>query len=227
MKTLTLFTIFLTVTACSRTATIYLKNGSVVEAKIRHGDTSNIYILDTGSLGIDNSKGIVNPGLAEECMADRFDKCKDICMAKSSEGHLKNGLKNCIYSCPAKETYRKKCEAVSMEIPIARSDIVEIDHPGDSRAGLSIGFAVVGALLTTAGALMAGQGGPAGAGFGAAIGIPGIVILIPSTIGAVWNIYVYYDSKQAAERLTLTGISPVALSDGERIYWGLEMSWRW
>jgi hypothetical protein len=152
---------------CSTTATIHMRRGKVVEAKIEGGDSSNIYLVGGRS--------------------------------------------------------------------IARKKIREIDHPGD------VGAIVGGVLSVTSIAVSLvtlsdwqnceteSDGCLREALYFYFIGCPSIVIGIISTISAIGSYYTWVGSVDAAKprRRTSPKITPVALTDGERTYWGIGMSWSW
>lgn len=227
MRNLTVLLTILIAIGCSKTATIVLNDGTTIEGRIKRSDETNIYMLAKGSSKAEHLKAFAVPELVDKCIADRNNKCRDKCAALIHLEDYRGGMEACLKTCPNQNAARTACEADSSVTPILRSDIKDIHHPGGVRIGVSVAFTVLGAVLTATGAVVASDGGPIGAGIGAFIGIPGIVILIPSAIGIFWNYSVYSDSKSAAEPPREARISPVALTDGERTYYGLGLSWRW
>lgn len=101
---------------------------------------------------------------------------------------------------------------------INRSDIHDIDHPGNSAAIGGLLLAPVIGFLT----------------FGLWMLFPTIYYGIPLGIGSlgwsVWGLVTWSRSKLAAaqpDEPSGPKIIPVTITDGERTYWGLGMSWEW
>ena len=110
---------------------------------------------------------------------------------------------------------------------VFRHSIDEIDHPGN-------GPAVVGTLFGLAGFAYACfgiahevhcEGIECGFGYMFAI-LPGLLVAIPSTIASIWGWTTWAESRSAAS-FESPKIAPLAMSDGEKTYYGIGMSWRW
>jgi hypothetical protein len=119
---------------------------------------------------------------------------------------------------------------------VARAEIKEIHHPGaiSGAVGTVIGVAGVGFLIAGCIGLATHDDSEDSRPFEGLgnwfLAIFGAVLVIPSTLTAVWGFTTMSSSKSAAappyepER---PKVGPVTLTDGERTYWGLGMSWRW
>ena len=145
---------FLFVTGCSTMATIYKKDGSIVEERIRASDSSSIHLSDGST--------------------------------------------------------------------VTRADIRDIDHPGNVVVAVSSFPAVLGLVLTV--------GATQGDASGVFVFLIGLCIAIPSTAANIWGWYTFGRSRSAAKPSRPPAgpkIVPVALTDGERTYLGLGMSWGW
>ena len=116
-------------------------------------------------------------------------------------------------------------------VPIYRGSIKEIDHPGNVGAIIGTSLVLTGLTAVTLGIVNAVEcdGGLCGIGT-AILTVPGIVIAFPSTIAAIWGWSTWAGSRSAAalpEVPVGPTVIPVALTDGEKIYWGVGMSWSW
>jgi hypothetical protein len=194
------------VVGCSKTATIYLKDGGVVEGKIISSDYSSIRVAPVkASYETEAVKRKTRPPWAPEIM----------------EGHTS--------SRPAPEN----------EVRIVRSNIKDIDHPGNVVASIAGALSILGIAVSIAVYLPLREceadpdvdknclGEALLAGF---VGIPSIVISGISLIPTIWGIITWSGSSSTAappEESEGPKITPVALTDGERTYWGLGMSWSW
>ena len=176
---------------CSKTATIYTKDGAAIAGKIERSDASSIFYLPV-----------------KECE------------------HKKVGIKRV---CFAEETV------------LSRSDVRDIDHPGDVLFIAST--SVAGALLLTSAVGIYfwvendrsrendGDSKYAIGGYGAElIALPSLALAAVSAVPAILGWVTWSDSKSAsntAKDPTEPEIRPVALTDGEKTYWGLGIYWIW
>ena len=116
------------------------------------------------------------------------------------------------------------------EIPIARAEIIKIDHPGKTAATVGTVLGVIGGILAVGGGLGLAIADGWNRLYCLFIAVPGVAISVPSAIVASWGYHRMSASRSAAEPPTghtFPRLSPVALSDGKQTYWGLGMSWRW
>lgn len=162
MRLPSLFIAVLVLAGCSKTATIYMIDGSVHEAEIVGGSKRSIFL-----------KGVQE---------------------------------------------------------LVRDEIIVIDHPGNVEAIIgTIGFAVL-TPVTIIGYIEHSTCSEWECLGTLAIIISGLSGAITSTVFAIWGWYTWGISNIAASQTDGTVkpyIAPVALTDGERTYWGLGMSWRW
>lgn len=164
MRTLTILAMVLLVGGCNTAATIYLKDGRIIEGKIKQSDSQSIYV-----------------------------KSKD-----SDE-----------------------------VIVVFRQSIKDIDHPGNGHAivGTVLGVAAWTAAITVVALEADCEGWGCGLGV-ALISVPGFAVAIPSTAVAVWGWTTWAGSRSAAA-FEAPRIAPLAMTDGERMYYGIGMSWSW
>jgi hypothetical protein len=140
-----------------------------------------------------------------------------------------------IKACRDKDSAKSLCEEVSIELPIARSDIRTIDHPGRTHT-------IAGILLTLAGGISfpigiftaASCDGEYGCDSGEVaitiLGFIGIITAIVCTPVWVWGAVTWTSSSSAAappKKSRGPRIRPVAMTDGESTYYGLGMIWSW
>jgi hypothetical protein len=147
---------------CSKTVTIHLKDGSVVEGKIEQSDEAYV--------------------------------------------HLENGM------------------------GIARKEIEDIWHPGSHHAIYGAISSLVGLGLSIYGVILRGNECGQCKAIGTMIAVAGIVVILWSAPLSIWGWSTYFESRSAAsppDESTRSRITPITLSDGERTYWGLGMSWSW
>lgn len=145
---------------CSKTATIYLKNGSTLEARIVRGDAVSVFV--------------------------------------------RSGVS-------------------STDMPVFRSDIKDIDHPGNVAALIGTPLALGGYAFTIIGLISKFDRG----GDMSWIAIPGLIAALPGTFYGVWGWVTWINSRVAASMPSGVNATPVAMTDGKRTYLGLGMSWRW
>jgi hypothetical protein len=119
---------------------------------------------------------------------------------------------------------------VAVEVPIAWQEIQDIDHPGSTAAAIGTTLGSIGLLLPLIGLaidpdiLKGGGGGPM---YIATMAVPGVIFAISGIPVAIWGWCTWADSRSAAGPFSTPKVSPVALTDGERMYYGLGLSWRW
>lgn len=184
MRTLMVLFVLFLASGCG-TATIYLKDGSSLEARIKRGDASSIYVLP-------------------------------------------------VKKCEKRKKYETTKTCYDEEIAVSRSDIKDIDHPGNYTAAVG---GVIGALgLGVTFLLWSGHQNCTDECFesGIVTGAIASPFLIIGSIGAVIGIgglVSYAWSRKAAEppkeKKTTPRVSPVAMTDGEKTYYGIGMSWSW
>jgi hypothetical protein len=228
---------------CSTTAFIYKKDGTIIEGKIRRSDASTIFVVPAEP----SDEAFVDPSriperaeatligeLFEECISERTVECRKDCRDTYPSTHTKADARRCLSSCLDQDTAKSFCEVISVEVPIARSDINDIDHPGSSLSwiGLSMstaglaGFIIYRLILEGCEEFACSDEESTG------IKIMGLAVLagIINIPVWIWGTIVWLNSRSAAtppKKPKGPRISPVALTDGERTYWGLGMSWRW
>lgn len=109
---------------------------------------------------------------------------------------------------------------------IHKNSILDIDHPGNVHALVCAPLMVGGWVV----ALYYMDDYNKGHLYANVLGLPSLLVAIPSTIVSIWGFAVWIRSRIATgslESTTRQKITPIALSDGERTYWGIGMSWRW
>lgn len=107
--------------------------------------------------------------------------------------------------------------------PVSRDSVRDIDHPGDVHAIIGTFLAVLGSASGIAMVFTMGEYG----GYGAA---PILGVGVPGAIVAIWGWYTWATSRSSAappEKPAGPKVTPVALTDGERTYYGLGLCWRW
>lgn len=185
MRVLTVAIAVLLVSGCSKTATIYMRDGASFEGKIVRSDESSIYVT-----------------------------------------HVRE--------CP-KKTRKVRSQKICYkeEEPVLRQEIDDIDHPGDISAAIGLTLAVVGATCSLS-LLSAKQDceGDDCWGSGLAmlyIGIPCACVAVVGALNGVGGLITWKNSRSAANPPESNGpkITPVALTDGERTYFGIGMIWSW
>lgn len=237
------------VTGCRTTALIHKKDGTVIEGDIRRSDKSTIFVVPSKpsernvvepSRIPERTNGTIIPEIMDECVADRTVKCKQRCRNGFPSDYSKDIALKCMKSCPDHDTAKSQCESISVEIPIARADIDDIEHPGETHTlvGMSLTLAGIGGLVVASYISQnCGKGiedhNPgctdnemAGVLAGGLVMIAGIISL-PVWI---WGTIVWAGSSSAAvppRRPRGPKIRPVAISDGERSYYGLGLIWIW
>jgi hypothetical protein len=257
--------IFCTIVAlgCSKTATIYKKDGAVIEAKIRRSDASSIYFPGCHNAERYNDRGRTirvelhcdgdgNPEAVKTYEYNKDGRCTGIEMDICADGTVDRRLtfahnKRLEWtestgdskadvpldldlvreaSCP------NKSPGNTPETTVARIDIERIEHPGHTRAIVSTVFGSIGVALIGLGIFLAedcGDGMYCGA-FHLFMTLPGGLMAVPSSIAAIWYWLTWSDSKTTAaqpEEPAGPKVTPVALTDGERTYYGLGLSWSW
>jgi hypothetical protein len=219
-------------TGCRTTALIHKKDGTVIEGDIRRSDKSTIFVVP--STPSDREKGTVIAELLDECVTERTLKCKQRCRDGFPSDYSRDVALKCMKSCPDHDTAKSQCEVISVEIPIARSDIVDIDHPGSLHACIGLSASAAGLAGFIAMYFINKNTGENGLSGNQATGM--IVSLLAMISGAIsipvwiWGTIVWADSTSAAVPPRKPGgpkIRPVALSDGERSYYGLGLVWIW
>jgi|GEM_PF-1795072 len=112
-------------------------------------------------------------------------------------------------------------------ITIDRSNIEDIDHPGDIYALVGTVLGVLGwaAVIVAAVDDATCEGMFCGIGNDIVRGV-GLAVGIPSTAVSIWGWSVWGVSRFEA---TYDGpkIAPLAMTDGERTYYGVGMRWSW
>jgi hypothetical protein len=100
---------------------------------------------------------------------------------------------------------------------INKSDILDIDHPGNVHALVLTPIAAVAWAVAIYFLSYVNEG----------LGAVSLLVAIPATIGSGWGLVTWLGSRSAVAFPSKPKITPVALSDGESTYWGLGMSWSW
>lgn len=243
MRTLTILAMLVVIAGCSTTATIYKKDGTTVEAEVRRSDAHHIFALVDGSsyqfdevhrLKEKHPGSIVVDKLVQRCMTDRIENCKKDCKRKYVPLSKRKKRKNCFKGCQSDASHRPDCEADSTEIPIARLDIKEIDHPGNVSAMVGTSVAVVGWGVALAfWSVVNDCDNDCVIGEKTVRGLIGIPFAIAASIGTIVGIAGWVswsksrDAAMQPKKPAGPKIRPVALSDGENTYYGLGISWRW
>jgi hypothetical protein len=226
------------ITGCRTTALIHKNDGTVIEGKIRRSNGSTVFVVpsvpsEKGNIALaqipERADAIIVPEILEECIADHKSKCKRECVDRYPIRYTKAQATDCMKACPAVDSAKSLCEEVSIELPFARADIREIDHPGNIETCVGWPLGVLGIAMTVTGLYSVAH--IEGASYYAIpLFLVGAIVTIPGFLVAIRGTVLYSRSKSAAkphDTLKRTNITPVALSDGERTYWGLGMSWRW
>jgi hypothetical protein len=151
------------------------------------------------------------------------------------EGKIERSDESSIYVWVEDES----SEEDEVEVAILRRDIRDIDHPGITAATIGTILALVGsAVFGTLYNNMESCSDPDGSGTACfrahiafyVVGCPSIVIGVISTILAIWGWNTWGTSRAAAappDEPEGPKINPVALTDGERTYYGIGLSWSW
>jgi hypothetical protein len=243
MRVVALFTAVFLITGCRTTALIHKKDGTVIEGKIRRSDASTIFVVPTepseGNV-IEPSKipervhGTIIPELLDECVEERTVKCKQKCKDKFPVDYTKAEALKCVKSCPDRDTARSLCEVVSVEIPILRTAIDDIDHPGSSHSCIGLSISAAGVAGFIAVYFINKNTGEDGLSNNQQTGmIVSLLAMISGVISVpvwIWGTIVWAGSSSAAakpRKRRRPRIRPLAMTDGERTYWGLGMSWSW
>jgi hypothetical protein len=156
------------------------------------------------------------------------------------EGTIRKSDVTSIYVRPVIKCDKKNREHIGRKvcfsevIAIARSNIRDIDHPGDYAA--AVGGVIGGLGLGFTFLLWSGHQDCTDDCFASGIATGAIAspFLIIGAIGAVIGIgglVTYAWSRNAAappkKKKTKPKVMPVALTDGERTYMGVGLSWSW
>jgi hypothetical protein len=252
---------------CSSMATIYKKDGTIVEAEIKRSDAKYIYVRHSGKKEYREEVKLSPEGKPQE--VELISNTTGSCLARKKLTYDENGkIRTIEVDMGADGTVDKRKTYVwgddgkllkwegdadaeaSMYLEVVgesqvyagaieRTQIKDIDHPGDEIALISGSLSVAGSvvfIITYLGwqdckadhdennnCMVEGVT----ASF---IGIPCIAIAGVLIIPAIMGVVAWAGSRSAAappEEPSGPKITPVALSDGERTYWGLGMSWSW
>jgi hypothetical protein len=238
MRTLALLSTTLLVLGCSTTSFIYKKDGTVIEGEIRRSDASTIivvpaepserYVIAPSEIP-ERDKGTIVPELLDECATRKISRCKEKCRDRYIDGITDAEALKCVKSCPDRNKATSLCEAISVEIPISRADIDDIDHPGDIAACIGWPLGVLGIVMTTVVAISITHDEEVSVA-AVPLFLLGAITTVSSFVIAIWGTATYNRSIYAAmppATRKKPSLTPVALSDGERTYWGLGMSWSW
>lgn len=234
MKTLTILSAVLLVLGCSTTATIYMKDGSVVEGEIRRTDATDILVFpkEAREGKGDYPTGILEQEILDECIKTRINKCRKKCKRQHT---IIEDLRRCAKSCPDRETAKNVCEPTSVVIPVPRAEIDDISHPGKTAAIIGTLLMVVGGtaglIATLHGPRLCGEYGCTFAELAIIYG--GLLLDIGAVVGlfvAGWGYSKWFASSGAANWECYPDrpkLSPVAITDGQRTYLGLGFSYVW
>jgi hypothetical protein len=147
---------------------------------------------------------------------------------------------SCIRTRPADECRKPSPMPVGIcsasEVAVARKEIADVSHPG--LFGM-----VSGSILVAVGSV--------GVGFAVSfyskigcegdicysyrpasyqLGLPSLALLGVGLVPLISSIMNYFDSKALFERTeesSGTTVAPLALTDGDKTYWGLGLGWEW
>jgi hypothetical protein len=243
MRVLALLTTAILMTGCSTTAFIYKKDGMVIEGKIKRSDASTIFVVPAEpsdesfvdpSRIPERAKAILIRELFEECISERTVECRKDCRTSYPSTHTKADARRCLSSCLDQDTAKSFCEPLSVLVPIARSDIDDIDHPGSSLSWIGLSMTTAGLAGYVAYRLILKGCGEFGCSKQESTGIKtmGLVVLagIINIPVWIWGIVVWSSSRSAAvppKNTNAPKISPVSMTDGEKTYYGLGLSWSW
>ena len=182
-----------------------------------------------------HTDGIFEREILDECVAERTTKCVKKCKYRYSNNDKR---KKCVQSCLNHNEAMKICRPISVVIPVSRSDIKDIRHPGKTAATISTLVALFGGaggylLMVYGGAEYGDDGyeyrteaGPLLAWIGLFVEVAAVV----SVFVAIWGYAKWMGSSSAATPPKDTAgpkISPVAVTDGRRTYYGLGFTFNW
>ena len=243
MRVVAVLTVMLILPGCRTTAFIHKKDGTVLEGKIRRSDATTVFIVPAEP----SEDNVVHPSdipervnatlvqeILDECIAERTVKCRKRCKESYPSTHTKADAMRCMSACLDQDTARSLCEVISVEIPIARADIDDVDHPGSSHACIGLSLTGAGAIAFGAALILSRSTGEEGlsddevawCSAGLLVALAGI-ISVPVWI---WGSVVWLDSSSSYAppvKRKKPKLKPLALSDGERTYWGMGLSWSW
>lgn len=120
---------------------------------------------------------------------------------------------------------------------VDRNEIADIDHPGNVAAIIATSLTAASLVLFTWGIIRVAEIAGCEGEYCGLLDVVGLFMIlsgsavgIPSIMATGWGWSTWSRSKSLAappEETIAPKITPVALSDGERTYWGLGLSWQW
>lgn len=229
--------VIFSVAGCGKTARIYKKNGKVVEGEITRGDSAHVYIVRAGFLDDPGGRsahlrGQEEPKIVPEVLDECIAACKKACRDKYPYRDLRDELLKCKIVCVHQKKTESKCRELSTEIPVPRRDIIEISHPGKTAAITGSVLTVVGAFSSLFATPLFYSCGEWGCGSHQlyAVGIAGIATAVVGLAVGTGGYISWLGSISAAKPIhepSTPKITPVSMTDGERTYYGLGISWSW
>jgi hypothetical protein len=223
--------------SCSKTATVYTKDGAAIEGDIRRSDASTVFVYPSERQNGDRAHpdGIFARDIFDECVADRTTKCRKKCRYRHSIG---DNRQRCMKSCLNHHNAMEICRPISVVIPVSRSDIKDIRHPGKTAALVSTLAIALGCpggylLMVYGGATYGDDGFEYRTEAGPILAWIGLFIeaaVVASVFVAIWGYAKWTGSRSAATPPKDTAgpkISPVAVTDGRRMYYGLGFTFNW